>query len=162
MFYKIFTSFFKIVSPNRRKIQSRNAATRQPFRIKDCIRFVISVARCGMNRAQADEFCYSNDIIPPTKNQFYLCQGQLIPIIEMLARQCCEEERKKIVGPYIISYDGSWSSRRNATHCIVEFMNQRNKIVDFDFMSRIHLGKEKKMIVMMVHLIKCKKSLWKN
>lgn len=54
------------------------------------------------------------------------------------------KKKEKNCGTYIISYDGSWSSRRNATHCIVEFMDQRNKIVDFDFMSRIHLGQEKK------------------
>lgn len=61
-------------------------------------------------------------------------------MIENLARECCAEESKKMTGPYFISYDGSWSSRRNASHCIVEFIRPEDKIVDFDYLSRAQLN----------------------
>ena len=129
--------------PSRRKTQSRNARSNVThFCIKNCVRYVLSVARCGMTEAQANEFCLSNCIIPPTKVQFYVCQGNLIPIIENIARECCADERKKMNGPYFISYDGSWSSRRNASHCIVEFISPEGKIVDFDYLSRARLNGE--------------------
>ena len=64
----------------------------------------------------------------------------MIPIIENIARECCADESKKMTGPYFISYDGSWSSRGNASLCIVEFISPEGKIVDFDYLSRVRLN----------------------
>ena len=105
-------SFDQMVRPSKRKIQSKKARKCPPMKITNIVRFVLSVARCGMSHAQADEFCLSNDIIPPPNSTFYLVQRKLIPIIEALARETCSEARSHMKGPYSISYDGSWSSRQ--------------------------------------------------
>lgn len=134
-----------MVRPNRIKVICRRLAKKKKlFNITNVVRYVLSVARCGLSQSQAEEFCLSNDIVPPTKAQFFKCQLELIPIIEKLARECCEEAKNGMKAPYILTYDGSWSSRRNATHCIVEFINEDNKIVDFDYMSRLNLQEKKK------------------
>lgn len=46
------------------------------------------------------------------------------------------ELQKTIKGTFNIRYDGSWSTKRNATHCLVEFIDDSQKIVDFDIISR--------------------------
>lgn len=90
-----------------------------------------------MPQQQAQIFLLYNDILPPTKAQFYACQQMLIPIIEKLAREVCKKIADEMQDGFYIRYDGSWSIRRNASHCLVEFMNEKGQIIDFEYMSRI-------------------------
>lgn len=125
--------------PDSRTLQCRTIsnAKRVTIQISNVIRYVISVAICGMTQQQAQIFLLYNDITPPTKAQFYACQQMLIPIFEKLAREVCKRFADEKDDWFYIRYDGSWSSRRNASHCLVEFINEYGKIIDFEFMSRI-------------------------
>lgn len=125
--------------PKERTRQCRkiSLSKKVKYQIKDIIRYVISVAICGMSEQQAKKFLLYNDITPPTKSQFYECQRKLIPIIERLAREVCKKFADEMQNGFFIRYDGSWSQRRNAAHCLVELMNEAGKIIDFEYMSRI-------------------------
>lgn len=107
------------------------------LQITHIVRYVLSVARFGLSEQQARMFLLSNDITPPTKSQFYACQQTLIPKLEELARLNCSQYMTHNEDAFYLRYDGSWSSRRNATHCLVELINDNGKIVDFDILSRI-------------------------
>ena len=125
--------------PNNRTQQCRKISNKKKvtYQITNIIRYVISVAICGMSQQQAQIFLLYNDILPPTKAQFYACQQMLIPIIEKLAREVCKKIADEMQDGFYIRYDGSWSIRRNASHCLVEFMNEKGQIIDFEYMSRI-------------------------
>lgn len=125
--------------PNKRTLQCRELSNskKTTYQITNIIRYVISVAICGMSQQQAQIFLLYNNITPPTKAQFYACQQMLIPIFEKLAREICKKFADEKNDGFYIRYDGSWSSRRNATHCLVEFINEDGKIIDFEYMSRI-------------------------
>ena len=82
-------------------------------------------------------FLLSNDITPPTRSQFCACQQTLISKLEELSKWNCSQYMTHTEDVFYLRYDGSWSSRRNSTHFLVEIINDNGKIVDFDILSRI-------------------------
>lgn len=49
--------------------------------------------------------------------------------------------RDNLKGSFKIRFDGSWSCKRNAMHCIVELINDENKIIDFEIITRSEIDK---------------------
>ena len=66
------------------------------------------------------------DDTPCHKPEFYEAQNQMIAQIEQAAQDSCSRELDKIdAGGF--SHDGQWSARRNAEHCMVEFISVETK-----------------------------------
>lgn len=146
-----------------------NGRKRKKLEITNIIRYVISIAICGMSEQQAALFLLYNDISPPTKAQFYACQKKLIPLIEKYARENCNECAELMTDGFLIRYDGSWSSKRNASHCLVEIINENGQIIDFEMMSKIKFTYQKVETgyfgpsnSMETHLIEILSERWKN
>jgi hypothetical protein len=79
-------------------------------------------------------FC---NIKAPSKTKFYEERTVVCDAIVQLAQARCAEARRAMEAPAIISMDGSWSQRRNAPHCVVDFIDaQTGKIVDFEIIEK--------------------------
>ena len=63
---------------------------------------------------------------PCSKTQFYQTQAKMIEELYAAAKASCFTEFQNMAAAPI-SHDGQWSGRRNAQHCVVEFMNQNSK-----------------------------------
>lgn len=99
----------------------------------DSRRFVFSVLVEGLNFASVGRCMLWNNLKPPTIHVFYEIQHEIIPILLDLARKSCSYWREEMNSGTIISLDGSWSHRRNAKRCMVDFVDAASrKIVDFE------------------------------
>jgi hypothetical protein len=74
---------------------------------------------------------FLNIIIPGEKTYYraHITGGQAIVKLVM---ESCGEWRENLAPDSVMVMDGSWSQRRNASHCVVDFINVASgKIVDF-------------------------------
>ena len=95
--------------------------------------FVFSVLVEGLNLHSVERFALWNNLHPPSHRQFYQIQNELIQILTVMARKSCEKWKSEIKDGCILSLDGSWSHRRNAQRCLVDFIDSvSRKIVDFE------------------------------
>jgi hypothetical protein len=79
-------------------------------------------------------FC---NITTPTSWMFYRAQGEICQEIFTFAVESCRLCREQMEPGTVIVMDGSWSQRRNALHCLVDFTDViRGKIVDFEILQR--------------------------
>ena len=96
-------------------------------------RFVFSVLVEGLNFASVQRCLLWNNIQPPTVHIFYNVQHEILPILLEMAHQSCLVWREAMKPGTIISLDGSWSHRRNAKRCLVDFVDASSKkVVDFE------------------------------
>lgn len=99
----------------------------------DAKRFAFSVLIEGLNYASLERCLLWNDVIPPSTHLFYDVQHEIIPILVAMAQQSCQYWRSMMTPGTILSMDGSWSHRRNANRCLVDFVDsEKRKIVDFE------------------------------
>ena len=93
--------------------------------------FTFSVIVEGLNFRAIERCMLWNNIIPPSAHMFYEVQAAMIPILISLARKSCDKWRASMAPGSIIALDGSWSHRRNAARCMVDFIDaERTKVVD--------------------------------
>ena len=103
----------------------------------DAMRFAFSVIITGVGYTQAEKLLLWNDILPPASSTFYEAQKHITSAILAMARESCEKWRNRMLPDSCIAFDGSWSHRRNADHCLVDFIDCRSqKVVDFEIVVR--------------------------
>ena len=99
--------------------------------------FTFSVIVEGLNFRAIERCMLWNNIIPPSAHMFYEVQAAMIPILISLARKSCDKWRASMAPGSIIALDGSWSHRRNAARCMVDFIDaERKKVVDVEFVEK--------------------------
>ena len=99
--------------------------------------FVFSILVEGLNFKSTRRCMLWNNINPPSAHKFYEVQAKIAPILVSLARESCDSWRQSMTPGSIISLDGSWSHRRNAARCILDFIDAgRNKVVDFEIVEK--------------------------
>lgn len=108
------------------------------------VRFVFSILITGASYTTASALFLWNDIYPPAESTYYKIQQRISEIIIQMARNSCQKWRAKMKSNSSIAFDGSWSHRRNADHCLVDFIDiSSGKIVDFEIISKKGQGKDK-------------------
>jgi hypothetical protein len=99
--------------------------------------FVYATLVNGGRFTQIQQIFALCNIQVPTESQFYRQQSAVCEVIVRIARESCALARDAMEGPVIIAMDGSWSQRRNAAHCVVDFINAHTgKIVDFEIIEK--------------------------
>lgn len=103
------------------------------FALRDSIRFAFAVIVEGQNYGAVEPMFTWLDIQIPSKRTFMRAQKKVLAIIQQMALRSCQRYREQMTEDSTISFDGSWSHRRNAVQCVVDFIDQRQKkIVDFE------------------------------
>jgi hypothetical protein len=68
---------------------------------------------------------------------YYRAQSTVCQAIVDLAIEACGEWRKNLPQHSVITMDGSWSQRRNASHCVIHLIDVASgKIVDFEIFEK--------------------------
>lgn len=117
--------------------QARKLAHQDETARLNAEQFTFSVIVEGLNFRALERCMLWNNIIPPSAHLFYEIQAAMIPILVSLARKSCDKWRASMPPDSIISLDGSWSHRRNAARCMVDFIDaERKKVVDFEFLEK--------------------------
>lgn len=100
-------------------------------------RYVLSCALFGFLEIDTKKFMCFNGFTPLSKTDFYICQKIWIEKIQKLARAKINEFQKNIKGSFFIRLDGSWSTRRNATHWLAEFIAEARSLITILYLSRL-------------------------
>lgn len=111
------------------------------IKLDDALRFAFSIIVNGANFKTIQQVLLWNDIVPPSKTTFYRAQGELFPILSESCRSECAKWRAEMSSGTIISFDGSWSHRRNAKECVVVVIDcLSKKVVDYEILFRAKRG----------------------
>jgi hypothetical protein len=134
------------VNPHRRKRKSKRrqlheARAKLPrhtaISIKDAKRFVWSVIVEGARYEQQRRVFNWNNIAMPSKWTFYKTVDSICDDLVTFAQASCLKWRGLMTDESSISFDGSWSQRRNAHHCFGALMDPiQRKVVDFETVPR--------------------------
>lgn len=73
----------------KKTIHCRNTKSKA-YTIKDPVRYVISTLVNGLGFQKSSDLMLENGIIPPSKNECYKIQHQILPKIEECARESCK------------------------------------------------------------------------
>ena len=120
--------------------QKQNCSHQQRI---DSLRFVFSVLVHGSSYKTTSQIFLWNNFIPPSKTAFYQLQNQIKDVILDFAKESCNKWRCDPMRSDVIAFDGSWSHRRNASHCVVEIVDPKTrKILDFEIVFKA-TGKSK-------------------
>ena len=105
--------------------------------IMNSLRFAFSILVTGSTYAEGQQLFLWNDIWPPCKTAFYEAQKFICSLIVKMARASCQYCRSLLRQNSIIAFDGSWSHRRNADFCLVDFIDvSSGRVVDFEIISK--------------------------
>lgn len=98
----------------------------------DPLRYCFAVLSEGMGETQARRFLAKINIVPPSITEFYNAQKKVDEIIVDYTQKMLNFIKSLLSSNTIFGLDCSWSSRRNATHAIVVFMDVQSKLI-FDY-----------------------------
>jgi hypothetical protein len=63
------------------------------------------------------------------------CLEPIYPNYDAIALESCREWSDNLPLDSVVAMDGSWSQRRNARHCILDFIDANSgKVVDFEIL----------------------------
>jgi hypothetical protein len=97
----------------------------------------------GGNYVSEGQFCSFLNGRSPAESAFYAAQPRICEILIRGAYKSCTQWKAKTTDGSAISFDGSWSQRRNALHCFGTFLDPRQgKVVDFDALEDVSCGGE--------------------
>lgn len=118
--------------------RAREFAHPPPLARLNAKRYVFSVLVEGLTPLAVERCMLWNDIAPPSHRKFYEVQNEMIPILYSMARESCQKHRRWMQPGTILTLDGSWSHRRNAKRCLVDFIDSNSrKIVDFEIVVKV-------------------------
>ena len=81
---------------------------------------------------ESESMFLRNNLLLPSKSAFYRAQKIVSSEIIQMSRSSCNFWKSKMTPNSCIAFDGSWSHRRNAMHCLVDFIDTKSKkVVDF-------------------------------
>lgn len=97
-------------------------------------RLAFSLLVTGSNYSSMSEMLLWNDIIPLFERTFNRARNEVVEKILGMATEFCSKYKEKMTINSTIAMDRSWSHRRNANECVLEFvdLSQKNN-VDFEF-----------------------------
>lgn len=140
------TSFF-IMPPRKmcsrmehvRSFRSNEPQRNQPDRSQiDSLRFAFSIIVNGCSFTDGESIFLWNNLLPPSQSSFYRAQKVVSEKIIEMATESCRYWKNKLLPNSCIAFDGSWSHRRNAMHCLIDFIDTRTKkVVDFEVVSKM-------------------------
>lgn len=108
-----------------------------PKSLIDVIQFAFPVIITGSTFSEAESLFLWNNIIPPSESTFYRVQKKITEAIVEMAKESCLKWKLSLRRNTCISFDGSWSHRRNALYCLEDFIDvKRNKVIDFEVVSK--------------------------
>ena len=121
--------------PSRRKAhlsRARELKIQPQIKVAEPVNYVFACIASGVSAMNSFIFMLLNNIMIPSATAFYRAQKRVCSIIYQLALDVVNGARTNMKNNTCISFDGSWSHRRNAMFCIVDFIDQtQKKIVDF-------------------------------
>jgi hypothetical protein len=110
---------------------------RPAYCITDAKRFVWSLVVEGARFEQQHRIFAWNGIKTPSRSAFYGALDEVCNDLVAAAQASCANWRSLMAEHSAISFDGSWSQRRNAHHCFGTFIDPaQKKVVDFETVSR--------------------------
>ena len=113
--------------------KARELAHPKPVAHLNAKRFAFSVVVEGLNMQSIERCLLWNDVVPPSHRQFYKVQDEILDALKAMAQESCMKWRQAMQQESILTLDGSWSHRRNAKRCLVDFIDSSTqKIVDFE------------------------------
>lgn len=122
---------------NIREHKGKNNTKTETNCIVNALRFTFSILVTGCTFTQGELLFLWNDIWPPSKTSFYEAQKRIAQLILNFAKQSCRYWRSLLPAKSIIAFDGSWSHRRNADFCLVDFIDvATGRVVDFEIISK--------------------------
>lgn len=112
--------------------RSREIKLQTEHKIDDCTSFVFSTIASGISATCSFIFMLLNNIMIPSASAFYRAQKTVCNTLYTFAKEVASKARSQMKNNTCISFDGSWSHRRNGQFCVVDFVDQtQKKIVDF-------------------------------
>ena len=113
--------------------QIRALAHQEGVNYVDAKRFAFSVIVEGLSLHSAERCLFWNGIATPSHRQFYRAQEEVIEVLKRMTQESCWKWRQEMKPGSILTLDGSWSHRRNAKRCLVDFIDSSSKkVVDFE------------------------------
>ena len=100
--------------------------------VVDTLRYCLAIISEGFGETQAKRFLAKINIEAPSTSSFYKSQETLYEIIDEYIKNLLDQIKENLQPNTIFGLDCSWSSRRNAAHAIVVFIDIRTKLI-FDF-----------------------------
>ena len=83
----------------------------------------------GLGETQCRRFLSKLNIPPPSKSEFYEAQNNLFEKIEKISQKSLQFIREQLTPDTVFGLDCSWSSKRNAAHSIVIFMDMKTHLI---------------------------------
>jgi hypothetical protein len=100
-----------------------------PHVIDNPIQFAFAIIVHRGKFTQLQQILAFCNILIPSESAFYRAQKFVCAAIIELAENPCRNWQRKMRPGTIIAFDGSWSHRRNAKHCIVDFIDTAQSTV---------------------------------
>jgi hypothetical protein len=131
----------------RSRTQSQSAALEETRRarwetpplalVQSALQFAFAVVTNVGRFAQISQIMFFLNIVVPGERTDYRAQSTVCQAILELATEFCREWRENLMCGSVIAMDGSWSQRRNASHCVVDFIDVASgKILVFEILDK--------------------------
>ena len=105
----------------------------------EATRFALAVLTSCSNFTQTRRLFLRCGLDTIAESTFYKKQKTICPVLEDLARERVNRNLQQLLPDTCISFDGSWSHRRQANFCFVSMIDTRSqRIIDFEFATRSH------------------------
>ena len=128
------TSFKKLRVLSEARKKAADVRRRQGHKLTNARVFAYSVLVEGAHFNQISRLMAWNNIVTPSESTYYRILRVIAPEIERYASISCAKEYQLMPHGTIVAFDGSWSHRRNASHCLTDFMDiNRKKVIAFHF-----------------------------
>jgi hypothetical protein len=106
--------------------------------VQGAVQFAFTVIVNGGLDSQILQIMSFLNIVVPGKKTYYRVQSTVCQASVELATESCGRWRENLVPHSVIAMDGSCSQRRDASHCVVDFIDVASgKIVDFEILERL-------------------------
>jgi hypothetical protein len=113
----------------------------EPIHIHDIPRFTFSILVTGCGFRAIHQVFLWNNIVTPCSTSFYKAQKNIFGPLHELSRESVDIAREGMAENTHISFDGSWSHKRNAAECIVVAIDiSRNLIIDYEVVRKSKNG----------------------
>lgn len=101
------------------------------------IPFALGSILSGISYAKSFIFSCAMDAKAPPETTFYRAQKIVCDVLNDMAKTSCDNYKNQMPNADGIEFDGSWSQRREAPFCFVQFISTSlKKIVDYEIVSK--------------------------
>jgi hypothetical protein len=105
--------------------------------MESSIQFAFAIAVHGGKFTQLQQILSFCNILTASESAFDRAQKLVCPKVIEFTEDSCRNWQRKMRPGTIIAFDGSWSQRKNAKHCVVDFIDaSQSKNVDFTIIKK--------------------------